>query len=291
MNFARKILVFAAAMALSAGCGGPKIIPNEKLAQIFRDVYLVNGYVSQQGLEVDSMNIYEPVFASYGYTSEDIQYTIGSFAKRKSAHLSSDVVEVASEMLRAEAARYRRRIELRDTIILVAKEKYAVDVYYDSLIRVRRTSDTSRLRIVIPGIRPGSYRVSYGYLIDSLDRNMSLRSDMWLVDTAGHRSGGSPRRLDRERHGTMQTTLTTTDDHRRLVISLAGYPKDMTAPNITIDSLRVTRLLPDDEAVWRLQRSWYGGHTLIDSLLPQKFGRNETHLVAPFVDASRTGVR
>jgi hypothetical protein len=291
MNLAKKILVVAATTALSAGCGGPKIIPNEKLAQIFHDVYLVNTYVNQQGLNVDSMNIYEPVFSSYGYTSEDIRYTIGSFAKRKSAHLSRDVVEVTSEMLRAEAARFRRRIELRDTIILVAKERYAVDVYSDSLIRVRRTSDTSRLRIVIPGIKPGSYRVSYGYMIDSLDRNLSIRGDSWLVDTAGRRSGGSPRRLDREQHGKMETTLTTTDEHRRLVISLAGYPKDMTAPNITIDSLRVTRLLPDDEAVWRLQRSWYGGGSLLDSLLPQKFGRNETHLVAPFVDTLWTGVR
>jgi hypothetical protein len=258
---------------LLAGCGGPKIIPNEKLAQIFHDIYLVNGYVSQRGLSVDTLNIYEPVFASYGYTSEDMQYTIGSFAKRKSAHLSRDVVEVAAEMLRREAAGYRRRIEIRDTVALVARERFATEVRRDSLIRVRRTGDTARLRIIIPGIRPGSYRVSWSYEVDTLDRNPSLRADTWLVDTAGRRSGNSIRRLETGRRITVQNTLETTGAHRRMVILLAGYDKDMTTPNITVDSLRVVWLPPADEAVWRLQRSWYGSGGVIDSLFPHKFDR------------------
>jgi outer membrane murein-binding lipoprotein Lpp len=268
------IIAVVVAAALLGGCGGPRIIPNEKLARIFHDIYLVNGYVSQSSLDVDSLNIYESVFAAHGYTSEDIQYTIGSFAKRKSAHLSRDVVEVAAEMLRLEAAGYRRRIEIRDTVALVARERFSVEVYSDSLIRARRVSDTSRLRITIPGIREGSYRISYVYRIDSLDRNLSLRSDAWLIDSTGRRSGSNARRLERERRGVVETTLSATPTHRRLVISLGGYPRDLTAPHLTIDSLRVVWLPPEEEAVWRLQRSWYGRGGVIDSLFPREgFGR------------------
>jgi hypothetical protein len=141
------------------------------------------------------------------------------------------------------------------------------------LIRVRRTSDTARLRIVIPGIRPGSYRVSWSYEVDTLDRTSSLRTDTWLTDTAGRRSGNNVRRLESGRRVAVQSTLEATEAHRRMVISLAGYGKDMTTPNITVDSLRVVWLPPEEEAVWRLQRSWYGGGGVIDSLFPHKFDK------------------
>jgi hypothetical protein len=106
------------------------VIPDDKLAQIFHDIYLVNGYVSQSGLKVDSLNIYEPILEAHGYTSEDVQYTIGNFAKRKSARLSDDVVGVASEMLRRESNFYRGRLAIRDTIAAIARRKYADTVWY-----------------------------------------------------------------------------------------------------------------------------------------------------------------
>jgi hypothetical protein len=294
MREAKKIIV-AVAVLLLAGCGGPKIIPDRELAQIFHDIYLVNGYVGQSGVITDSLNIYEPILASYGYTSEDVQYTIGSFAKRKSARLSTDVVEVAIRMLRDEASRYRRRIELRDTIELVARLKYADTVYYEPRITVRRTADTSRLRVVVDDVRPGSYYVSWNYTVDSLDRNLSLRSEVWLTDTAGRKMNISTQRLERERRATGEARLNTTDAHRRLSISLAEYPDDMTAPRLTVDSLTVIHYLPDDEAVRRLSRSWYGrGSWLLDSLIPRmnmnpQMSRNhETYLVAPLIDSART---
>ncbi len=290
------------AALLLYGCGGPKIIPDRELARIFHDIYLVNGYANQSGLNVDSLNIYEPVLDLYGYTSEDVQYTIGNFAKRKSARLSTDVVEVAIEMLRGEAMNYRRRIELRDTMALIARLRYADTVYFVPRISVRRTADTSRLRMLIDSVRPGSYRVSWSYMVDSLDRNLALRNDLWLVDTAGRRSGSLGQRLERERRAKGEATFTTTGAHRGLAISLGGYHDDMTTPRITIDSLTVIHYLPDDEAVMRLSRSLYGrdnrndrdggGGGLLDSLVgrmnPLMSPNHETHLVAPLIDTART---
>lgn len=267
-----------ALLLLLGGCRGPKIIPDRELAHIFHDIYLVNGYVRQNGINIDSLNIYEPVFASYGYASEDIQYTIGNFAKRKSARLSEDVVEVAVEMLRSESRHYHRRIEIRDTIALIAKKRFAETVYSDSLIRVRRIADTGRLRIVIPDILPGSYEVSYNYFLDSLDRNAELRANVWIVDSAGRRYGSNASRLVPAKRSNVTNSLTAGDNHRSLVLALNGYPKDLTTPNLTIDSLRVTYYLPNEVAVARLAYSWMTGS--LDSLINPG---HETHLVPPFV--------
>lgn len=283
----KKIVAFAAAVLLGA-CTAPKIIPDKELVLIFHDIYLVNAYVNYSGINIDSLNIYEPVFAKYGYTSEDIQYTIGNFAKRKSARISDDVVEVANQMLLSESRAYRRRVEIADTVRLIARERFARQVYGDSLIRVRRIGDTSRLRITIPDIRPGSYKVSYGYLIDSLDRNYPFTANIRLMNADGRRSGNSSPRLDRGKHSTASVNLSSTGDDRLLVIVLNNYPEDLSTPNITIDSLRVTYYLPDDVAVPKLARSLYVDD-LLDSLLTEL--PHETYLLPPLVDTARTRIR
>ncbi len=281
-NISRRLLsiiLYPLSILLSAACGGPKIIPDEELAEIFHDIYLVNAYVAQHSINIDSLNIYEPIFAAHGYTSEDVQSTIGNFSKRKSARLSDDAVEPATDMLRRESRYYSRRIEIRDTIALVARERYAETVLFDSLIRARRIGDTARLHIVIPDTKPGSYAVSWGYLLDTLDRNTSLRANSWLEDDRGRRTGSSQRRLTQGRHTLVTANLNADERHRRLVISLADYPDDLTAPHLTIDSLRVTYYLPREIAVERLARSWMDSLRFDTLIYP-----HATHLVPPLAD-------
>lgn len=79
-------------LVLAGACARHKIIPDRKLAQIFHDAFLANAYIGSEQVDIDSLNIYEPIFAGYGYTTEDVYYTIGNFSKRKSARLG-DVVE------------------------------------------------------------------------------------------------------------------------------------------------------------------------------------------------------
>jgi hypothetical protein len=291
MTGAKKIVVFVAMLLLS-GCGGPKIIPDRELAKIFHDIYLVNAYVGHDNLNIDSLNIYEPVFASYGYTSEDIQYTIGNFAKRKSARLSEDVVQVANQMLLAESRFYVRRREIRDTMRLVAREKFAEDVYFDSLIRVRRIADTSRLRITIPDVRAGSYSLSMNYTIDSLDGNSQHRLNAWFVDADGKESSTTSQRLTKGRPWKATASMTATDEYRDLVVVLNAYPKGLSTPNMTIDSLRVTYYLPDEIAVQKLVRSWYvDRRSVLDSLISLSHEYSETNFITPLIDTTRTRTR
>ena len=166
-------------LVLAGACARHKIIPDRKLAQIFHDAFLANAYIGSEQVDIDSLNIYEPIFADYGYTTEDVYYTIGNFSKRKSARLG-DVVEQAIEMLEAEGKYYNREVAVLDTIDNVARRSFTRTVYADSLIRVGSLRDTARLRFSVD-VRPGEYNLSLKYLVDSLDRNeKGLRGMVWL---------------------------------------------------------------------------------------------------------------
>lgn len=163
----------------TAACARHTIIPDDELAQIFHDAFLTNAYIGSQNVRIDSLNIYEPIFARYGYTTEDVQYTIGNFSKRKSARLG-DVVELAIDRLEEEGKRYDREVAILDTIDNVARRTFTRTVLSDSLIRVRSLRDTARLSFVVD-VEPGEYRLTMKYLVDSLDRNdRVLRSRMWI---------------------------------------------------------------------------------------------------------------
>lgn len=185
----RLFCLIAAATALGS-CARDKVIPDEELARIFRDAYLINAYVSDRGVKLDSLELYEPVFSRYGYTAEDVRYTIGNFSRRKSAKLS-DVVEQSIRLLEEESAYYKYEVGVLDTIDNVARRRFTRTVYSDSLIRVTRIKDTARLRVRIPDTRPGEYRVSFDYLIDSLDENLAPRMRVWLVEADSSRKGES----------------------------------------------------------------------------------------------------
>ena len=159
----------AAFVLLLSACARHKIIPDDTLAQIFHDAFLTNAYIGSEGVKTDSLRIYEPIFARYGYTTDDVHYTIGNFSKRKSARLG-DIVERAIEMLEREGKFYNREVAVLDTIDNVARRTFTRAVLADSLIRVRSLADTARLSFSLD-VEPGDYQLSLRYLVDSLDRN------------------------------------------------------------------------------------------------------------------------
>ena len=113
----------AAFVLLLSACARHKIIPDDTLAQIFHDAFLTNAYIGSEGVKTDSLRIYEPIFARYGYTTDDVHYTIGNFSKRKSARLG-DVVERAIEMLEREGKIYNQEVAVLDTIDNVARRTF-----------------------------------------------------------------------------------------------------------------------------------------------------------------------
>jgi hypothetical protein len=250
-----------------AACSGPRIIPDEELAEIFRDAYLTNSYIQlHRPANLDSLNMYEPIFAKYGYTTQDVQFTIGNFAKRKNARMT-DVVDRTIEMLGSSSKSYKRRAAIFDSIAGIARERYAKVVYTDTLIKVRRVADTARLRIQIPVRELGTYDVSYYYLLDTADRNSDLRVSHYLENDKGVRSSVISRRLTGPEQEHVTASFTALPTHRKLILNLNGYAgkEDITRPYLTVDSLVVTRYLPDRMALDSMAREWFDYHYL-DSL-------------------------
>ena len=211
------VTLFSAALT---GCDKPKVIPDSELAMIFHDVYLTNAYIQREGIRVDSLQVYEPIFEKYGYTVEDLHRTINNFSKRKSARLS-DVVEQAIKMLESESDRLNAAVADLDTIDNIARRTFARVIHFDSVIRVRAVRDTLHTRLEIPVTHEGDY----------LDRN-------------DKRSGYYSVRYRRPIRDKYSHTFTADTSDRSLVIDLLLTGDGFRNPNFTIDSLTVTYYLP-----------------------------------------------
>ena len=231
------ILLVAAALAVT-GCRRYKVIPDRTLGQIFHDAMLTNAYVDNQGVNVDSLNIYEPIFARYGYTTEDVRYTLEEFSRRKSAHLS-DVAEYMILLFDREAAELNRQVAVLDTIDNVARRTFTRTVYADSLIRVGALRDTARLRIAVD-VQPGEYELRLKYLVDSLDRNeKGLRGVVWLENRDRGRSSVYSTTLRRNRTENFTRRFTVDTTHRRLHLDFLDFREKPLRPSVTVTGLEI----------------------------------------------------
>lgn len=261
------------ALLLAAGCTRERIIPDDELARIFRDAFLTNAYVAEERPAVDSARLYEPIFARYGYTTRDVEHTIENFSRRKSARLS-DVVEQAIALLDAEGARYDRSVAVLDTIAAVARRTYRHTLRSDSLIRVRRLADSSRLRIVLDSLQPGSCRITLRYLVDSLDRNPGLRGAVRTLRRDGTSRNSSVIVLRRGTEASFERNVELDSTMRGLEIDFADFARrDRGRLSVTLRNLRVEYTPELDAAVDSLYDETLGVRIFADEFfrdaLPQ----------------------
>ena len=241
----------AAFVLLLSACARHKIIPDDTLAQIFHDAFLTNAYIGSEGVKTDSLRIYEPIFARYGYTTDDVHYTIGNFSKRKSARLG-DVVERAIEMLEREGKIYNQEVAVLDTIDNVARRTFTRTVLADSLIRVGSLRDTARLSFTLD-VEPGEYSLSLKYLVDSLDRNQrGLKGSVWLERRDSSRTNVYTTTLRRNREESFSRRFTTDTTHRRLRIDFLTFNARPERPSVTVTDLKVEYIPPTRTAVEKL---------------------------------------
>ena len=175
-------LLLVASMLFS--CRRARIIPDRQLGQIFHDAMLVNAYLQHKrnSVELDSMNIYEPILAKYGYTKEDMHYTLNNFARRKSASLNS-VADVMINSLDKESDALNERVAVIDTIENVARRRYVQVLLQDTTIEAKVEADSTLLQIVIPHAQKGSYRIESNYTLDKEDKGIGRRYHVsWMRD-------------------------------------------------------------------------------------------------------------
>ncbi len=265
----RLLLYLLVTLLFAPACRQHKIIPDSQLAEIFRDIFLTNAYIQEQRPRVDSLMIYEPVFARYGYTTEDVQYTIGNFSKRKSARLG-DVVERAIDLLEEEGLQLEHEVAILDTIDNVARRLTLRTIYSDSVVQVRALKDTARLRITIPVTEAGDYTISLDYLVDSADLNVPMRAAVWLEgEQEGDRRQPRSVTLTRYRREHFKHTLTADTSIRRLVVNFWNFEgrRKRQRPDIHLSDIRITFALPPDRARDSLYRQQLNLHIFADDFL------------------------
>lgn len=246
----RKILWGLALLLMLAGCKRHTIIPDSELALIFHDAFLANSLYKGGDAKRDSLLVYEPIFARYGYTTEDVQYTIGNFSKRKSARLG-DVVELAIDMLESEGKVLDKAVADLDTVRNIALRTSRRVVLTDSAVRVSRLKDTLKLRFAIDSARPGEYRMIARYEVDSLDENVGLRFQCWGERADSTIFSSQQIQLRRERVEELERTIRCEDSAKRVVFNF-WYPKrgeKRKRPSVTLHEVNIYYTMTADEAL------------------------------------------
>lgn len=238
------------AALIVVACSGPKVIPDSVLADIFHDAFLVNAYTSEAKITTDSLYIYEPIFQRYGYTVEDLQHTLTTINQRKSSRISNIMKDV-SNRLEQEYKAEQRKIVVLDTIDNYAKRAYTRTMYSDSLIRVKKLRDTSKLRISLKDMVEGEYTVSFDYYIDTLDENRNSRVEAYLIVNDTTHQLRHTMMLSRYRNGSYTRKFKVDTQHKELFVNMYYHPKNEESklPDITIRNFKIVRILPTELSV------------------------------------------
>ncbi len=213
------ILLLVAMFGLSA-CNKKNIIPDNTLAEIFHDAFVVNAYIGEERIDIDSLQIYEPIFNRYGYTAKDVVYTVGNFSRRKSARLGT-VVEQAISRLEKESKEYEKGVVILDTIRNVAVRTFTRTLYQDTLIKAKKRADSIALQIEISPAPQGEYIITYNYECEDDLQKYPRGAEFYFKDQNGYKNGSASVTL--RNSGSISRTLTSRSENRNLVLMLGKY--------------------------------------------------------------------
>lgn len=202
------------------GCAKKNIIPDNILADIFHDAFVVNAYIGEERINLDSLQVYEPIFNRYGYTAKDVVYTVGNFSRRKSARLGT-VVEQAISRLEKESKEYEKKVVILDTIRNVAVRTFTRTIYSDTLITAKKRADSTALRIEITPAPQGEYTITYGYKCEDDLEKYPRSAEFYFTDENGYQK--SRTMLTLRKTGMVSRTLISKDNSRNLVLNLGKY--------------------------------------------------------------------
>ncbi len=221
----KRVLSAVIAVVIVVGmssCHKKRVIPDDTLAEIFHDAFVVNAYIGEKNIDLDSLQIYEPIFKQYGYTAKDVIYTVGNFSRRKSARLGT-VVEQAISRLERENKYHAKKVVILDTIQNVAVRTFTRTLHQDTLIKVIKRADTTRLQLKISPAYEGEYDISYSYKCEGDIRKYPRKAEFYFEDEDGFRSGYASVRLHQT--GTVKRTIIARRNEQRIVLNLGMLEK------------------------------------------------------------------
>ncbi len=246
INSCKKYLSAALALTFLLTACGPRKIPDDKMALIIRDIFLVNAYKEQAELDfsLDSVDIYEPILGRYGYTNDDFRRSLNSMALKKSSRLS-ELIDQATADIAAENTTYQTQSRLRARIDSALLAMYRDTVYRRQTppIVVSRKAVADSLLLQIP-VQEGSYRLKYAYLIDSADVNSYIPNRYFLLDSLGKTVSTRSSALTRYKRSEYNSEIRVIPGQDSLRIRLADYSAATARPDIAVDSIYLIYTAP-----------------------------------------------
>ena len=239
-------IIFVAFLVAFTSCQKRVVIPDNTLVDIFHDAFVVNAYVGYERMNLDSIAMYESIFNHYGYTAQDVAYTVGNFSRRKSARLGT-IVEKAISRLESESKLYEKRVVILDTIRDVAIRSFTRTIFEDTLISAKRRADSKKLRIAMPIQNLGEYIISYEYECKDNLEKYPRRAEMYFTDERGRRSSNISLTLHKKEK--IRRTMTTRNEKDMccsLIVELGNYmeinskKRQPKKQDLTIRNLNIT---------------------------------------------------
>lgn len=273
----KRVLIITLTLLCIVSCARKKEIDDQTLAKIFSEAYISNAYLGINYFNIDSVQIYEPILERYGYTPEDLRYTIGNFSRRKSAQLGR-VLKDAEEQIKVFADIYEKEVVILDTIKNVAVRSMQRVACKDSLISVKKLADTSKLKLVVEPLQPGMYSIRYRYTCErekfkekGKSKELSLRGAINIETNNGiHKNNYSYNLRDEEN---IRRTITTDTASKRLVITFAktaDQSKKMKKPNVTVTDLVIEYTPEENLAIDSLFKRYIDIKIFDDVFFPAK---------------------
>lgn len=142
-------------------CTPEGIIPEKTLANIYRDIYVTDQYIStdlQKRQAADTMRVYEAICLKYGYTEADFKRSVeyylqtpedfANLLKPAYAELKRRETELEKEIARLD--NLMTRWELLDTLPKLADRRILGNGYYRALYQLFYKRDTLRYHTPMP---------------------------------------------------------------------------------------------------------------------------------------------
>ena len=141
------LLALALMLLLLSGCGKGRVIPRDKMARIYAEMFVVDQWLKadrEAGRRADTSLVYEPIFNKYGYTARDYRRSVQRYMEDPDRF--GRVFEKTEKLLQAHLDEMAVEDRLRGTLdsIRLAKShrEFRVPVPVAELFDIPYRSDT-----------------------------------------------------------------------------------------------------------------------------------------------------
>lgn len=165
----------------------PEEIPEDKLRDMIADIVLVDSYVANiikpTRRDRDTIDYFNPILDKYGYTIEDLEYTINKYARRKTDIIWNSL-DKATARVEVIKNMYDNNKRLREKLNIIISERSTDTLYYSNdTINIRNAENLKKLIKKYPIKRRGEFTIKYDYKVGEGDKNESRYFVYFMKDT------------------------------------------------------------------------------------------------------------